>query len=282
MLLTAIVGADALDFSRAGNCNFSLAAGKSCTIQISFRPTTAGARTAILTVGGLTTASQRQVTLSGTGTGGPQLTLSVTSLNFGSSSVGTATAAQSVTLTNTGTGALTGLFATVTGADPRDFRGTSTCGLSLAAGASCAVSLVFQPTAAGTRTASLDVLGIGTGSAQTVTLTGTGTGGPQLVLSPASLSFGSTTVGTSTAAQTVTVSNPGTAALTALSLFVEGGNSRDFSVADGCGFSLAAGGTCSIQVTFTPRAAGTRSATLSVAAGLSGLSGSVALSGTGK
>jgi len=276
ILLAAITGADPQDFTRTSTCSFSLGAGKSCAFQISFRPTTAGARTANLTVGGLTAASQQQVALSGTGTGGPRLKLSLISLNFGTSPVGTATGAQSVTITNTGTAALTGLFAALNGADPHDFTATSTCGLSVAPAASCTVSIVFQPIAAGVRTATLEVLGQGTGAAQTVTLTGTGTGGPQLMLSAASLAFE-----TSTAPQTITVSNPGTAALTALSVFVEGPDPRDFPVTGGCGFSLASGGTCSIEVTFTPRAAGTRSATLLVNAGLSGLSATVSLSGTG-
>jgi hypothetical protein len=282
VLLIAILGADPFDFRRNNGCGFSLAAGKACSIQVSFRPTTAGARTASLLVGGLTAASQQKVSLTGAGTGGPQVKLSATSLSFGSSNVGTATAAQTVTLSNTGTGPLTNLFLALTGADPRDFPGTTTCASTVGAGTSCTVSLTFQPTASGARTATLEVAGLGTGAAQTVTLTGTGTGGPQVTLSTASLGFGTSTVGTSTASQTVTVSNSGTSAVSGLSIMLTGENSRDFPATDNCGSSLAAGATCSIQVAFDPRAKGARSATLSVRAGFSGLSASVALTGTGQ
>ena len=281
-VLIAVGGADPLDFTRSSGCGFSLAAGKSCSIAISFRPTTAGARTASLLVGGLTAASQQTVALTGTGTGGPQLKLSVTSLSFGSSNVLTATAAQTVTLSNTGTGALNQLFIALAGADPRDFIGTTTCSSTIAAGASCSVSLAFQPTATGARSATLEVIGASTGTTQTVALTGTGTGGPQLAVSATTLAFGTSTVGTSTAAQTITLSNAGTTALAGLSITMAGSDSRDFPASDTCGSSLAAGATCTVQIAFDPRAKGARSATLSIRAGLSGLSASVALSGTGQ
>jgi hypothetical protein len=282
VLLIALAGTNPSDFTRSSSCGFSLGAGRLCSVTIGFRPSAAGGRAASLLVGGLTSASQQAVALTGTGTGGPQFKLSATSLSFPSSAVGTSTAAQTVTVTNTGTVALKELFLALAGSNARDFVGTTTCGLSLAAGANCSVSLTFQPTVAGARSATLQAGASGTGAAQTVALTGTGTGGPQLSLNTASLSFGTSAVGTSTAAQTVTVSNPGTSILNGLQVLLSGTDSRDFSKTNGCGFSLAAGGTCSIQVVFDPRATGARSASLTVSAGLAGFSSAVALSGTGK
>src|SRR6185295_2919253 len=97
-----------------------------------------------------------------------------------------------------------------------------------------------------------------------------------LTATPASLSFAAQNVGTTSAAQTVTVRNPGSAAV-ALSGVTT--SSSEFAQTNTCGASLAAGATCSVSVTFTPSAAGARSATLTVSN--SGSTLSVPLAGTG-
>jgi parallel beta-helix repeat protein len=111
----------------------------------------------------------------GTGGGsGPSATLSAspTSLTFASQSVGSSGSAQSVTVSNTGTAA-----ATVSGVSTSgDFSQTNTCGSSIAAGASCTVSVTFKPTASGTRTGTLTVASNATNSPLTIALTGTGAG----------------------------------------------------------------------------------------------------------
>jgi hypothetical protein len=88
--------------------------------------------------------------------------------------VGSASPAQTFTLTNAGTAALPVTSVTLTGTNASAFTlGTNTCGSSLAAGASCTISITFNPTAAGSATASLSVVdSVGT---QTSSLTGTGT-----------------------------------------------------------------------------------------------------------
>src|SRR5207302_10087200 len=78
--------------------------------------------------------------------------------------------------------------------------------------------------------------------------------------SPGSTLFPYTTLFRSSAAQTVTVSNTGSAALTITSIVASG----DFAASNTCGGSLAAGGNCSISVTLTPTASGTRTGSLSV------------------
>ena len=78
-----------------------------------------------------------------------------------------------------------------------------------------------------------------------------GTGGG-LVAQPTSVTFGPQNVNTSSAAQAVTVRNTGTAAVT-LTGVVTGG---DFTQTNTCGSSLAAGATCTVNVTFRPTAAG--------------------------
>jgi len=118
-----------------------------------------------------------------------------------------------------------------------------------------------------------------------VALSGTGvTPAPAVSLTPSSLTFSSQAVGTTSAAQTVTLKNSGTAALTINTIGMSGTNAGDFAQINTCPISpstLAAGASCSISVTFTPTATGTRSASLSITDNASGSPHTVALSGTG-
>jgi hypothetical protein len=111
----------------------------------------------------------------GTGTGGGSATLtaSPTSLSFGSVAVGSTSAAQTVTVHNTGTAAAA--VSSIATAAP--FAQTNTCGTSIAAGASCTVSVTFKPTANGTAGANLTIASNATNPSLAVALSGTGTGG---------------------------------------------------------------------------------------------------------
>jgi hypothetical protein len=102
---------------------------------------------------------------------------------------------------------------------------------------------------------------------------------PASVLSvfPASLSFAGQVVGTSSTAQTVTVANTGDGALTISSI----AGSADFAQANTCGSSVAAGASCTISVTFTPTAGGTRTGTITIDDNALGTH-QVTLSGTGQ
>jgi hypothetical protein len=201
------------------------------------------------------------------------LTATPASLSFAAQNVGTTSAAQTVTVRNPGTAAVT-LSGVTTGST--EFAQTTTCGASLGAGASCAVNVTFTPSAAGARSATLTVNN--SGSPLTVALTGTGTGvtQPPLTATPTSLSFATQNVGTTSAAQAVTVRNPGTAAVT-LSGVTTG--STEFSQTTTCGTSLGAGASCTVNVAFTPAAPGARAGTLTVSNSVSPLT--VSLSGTG-
>jgi hypothetical protein len=105
-----------------------------------------------------------------------------------------------------------------------------------------------------------------------------GSGGPSaLSASPSSVSFGSVTVGSTSAAQTVTVSNPNSSAVSVSSVSTSG----PYSQTSTCGTSIAANGTCTVSVTFTPTTAGTATGSLSVASSAPGSPLTVTLSGTG-
>ena len=253
-----------------------------CTISVTFTPTAPGTRTASLTITDNATGSPQTVNLTGTGSA-PLAGVTPTSLTFNSQNLGTTSAAQTVTLNNTGNAALSISGIAFTGANPGDFAETNTCGSSVAAGGSCTISVTFTPSAAGSRTASLNITDNSNnvaGSQQSVSLTGTGTG-PSVSLNPSTLSFGSQTQGTTSAAQSITLTNTGNATLTLTSISVTGTNAGDFAQTNTCGGSLAANGTCTINVTFTPTASGSRTASISITDNAPGSPQSVTLTGTG-
>lgn len=100
---------------------------------------------------------------------------------------------------------------------------------------------------------------------------------PSAVVNPSTLTFGNQNVATTSAAQAVTLTNSGGAALAISSLVATG----DFSQTNTCGSSVAAGASCTISVTFTPTTAGSRSGGLSITDNASTSPQSVSLSGTG-
>ena len=98
-----------------------------------------------------------------------------------------------------------------------------------------------------------------------------------LAATPTSLSFGDLASGSTSAAQAVTVTNPGTSAVSVSSVAVTG----EFSQTDNCGGSIAAGGSCTVEVTFAPTSGGAQTGTLTVTTSAPGGPLTVALSGTG-
>jgi hypothetical protein len=278
-----VSGADGGDFSETNTCGSSVAAGANCTISLIFTPGQAGNRSATLTISDNASPSNTQ-TVSLTGNGVAAIaSLSPASLSFASQAVGTTSSAQTVTLSNTGTVALSVSSVGIGG----NFAETNTCGSSVAANASCTITVTFTPSAIGSRTGTLTVTDNSNGvanSTQTVALTGTGTA-PVVSLSPSSLpAFASQAVGTKSPAQTVTLSNTGTAALSVSSITIGGANAGDFAGTNTCGTSVAAAGKCTVTVTFTPSAIGARNGTLTVTDNNNGVANStqtVSLTGTG-
>ncbi len=267
------------DFAQTNNCGSSVTADASCAINLTFIPSSTGARTGSLTITDSALGSPQVVGLSGTGTA-PAASLSATSLSFSNQNVGTTSGAQALTLTNTGTASLTVTSIAITGSNAGDFAQTNTCGNSVAANANCTLTVTFTPSAAGSRAASLSIADNATGSPQVVGLSGTGTA-PAASLSASSLSFSNQNVGTTSGAQALTLTNTGTASLTVTSIAITGSNAGDFAQTNTCGSSVAAGANCALTVTFTPSAAGSRAASLSISDNATGSPQLVSLSGTG-
>ena len=202
----------------------------------------------------------------------PVVSISQSSCNFGSQAVGTASSPESFDLTNTGGAALAISSITASG----DFSQTNNCGAGLAPGASCTISVTFTPSQSGARSGAITVSDNASPATQTISLTGTGTGA-QANLAPSSLTFTAQMVGTSSSPQSLSLSNSGSAALTISSITFIG----DFSQTNTCGASLAANSSCTISVTFTPTAAGSRTGSITVTDNASPATQTVSLSGTG-
>ncbi len=102
--------------------------------------------------------------------------------------------------------------------------------------------------------------------------------GSALTASPSSLSFGNETVGQTSPAQNVTVTNPGSSSVSISQVSV---NAPFTLGSNGCGTTLGAGASCTVGVEFAPTASGAASGSLSVASSAPGSPLTVALSGTG-
>ena len=155
----------------------------------------------------------------------------------------------------------------------------TTCTGTIAASKTCTISVTFTPTVAGTIDGTLTVADSAAGSPQMVALSGTGTGTVTntVTFSPASLTFGAQTTGTTSASQALTLKNTGTSSLAISKVSASG----DYKETDACaGKSIAANGTCTITVSFAPTAAGTISGTITVTDAAATSPQVVALKGT--
>jgi hypothetical protein len=256
------------------DCPRRLAATRSCAIDVTFGPTAAGNRGTVLTVA--------------RGNGGPALTvrhvgagvapttkptLRPGQVDFGSVRLRSSSNPIVFTLT-AGSDALP-LAAISTGS--KDFTiNAESCPGRLESSRSCAISVIFNPVVPGSRKATLTVSRSDGGPALTADLRGSGLAVPA-TLTPTRANFGSITVGSK--------SKPIAFTLTAGSDTLPIANvtilSKDYQVANACPLRLAAWTSCTISVTFTPVATGSRNATLTVNRGDGGPAITATLTGAG-
>ena len=110
---------------------------------------------------------------------------------------------------------------------------------------------------------------------------GGGTSTPLVGLSGASVNFGNEQTGKTRNAQPVTLTDIGGAPLVISTIAVSGGNSGDFAQTNNCGATLAANGSCTINVTFTPSATGARNSAVTITDNASSSPQTITLAGTG-
>ncbi|HVI08015.1 MAG TPA: choice-of-anchor D domain-containing protein, partial [Candidatus Binatia bacterium] len=213
---------------------------------------------------------------------GPAVYLSFPCYTFPNQKVGTTGAAKVVTLKNGGNAVLTFSGIGIGGNNPTSFAQTNTCGTSLAAGASCTISVTFTPPSGATFTGFVMISDNAAGSPHNIGLVGTGTAPPTVTLLPASLNFGTVKVGTTSPFKAATLTNTGAAAVAIGNIQVTGTDAGDFAETNNCPASLKPAGKCTIRVTFDPQVTGGLNASLAVTDNATGSPQAVSLSGTGK
>ena len=209
-------------------------------------------------------------------------------VDFPDTTVNTTSAPIAITITNSGSATLHISAVALTGTNLSDFAAaTDTCtGAALAPNATCAVGVTFKPSGTGPHQANLEITDDASGSPQSLALTGNGLAAatPGVTFTPATLvTFPNTTINTTSAATTITITNSGNATLNITTATLAGANAADFAAASNTcnGASLAANATCTVGVTFTPSAVGLRQATLQVADNAPASPQSLTLNGTG-
>ena len=281
LAITSIVPAG--DYALAAtptSCPYSgglLSAGQNCTLDVVFTPTQYGTRSGSLTISDNASGGSQVVSLVGSGISAI-LSATPRALFFGTQDVKTTSNAKTITLQNLSPVAAS-ISINITGSDPSDFSQTNNCPSSLAKQASCTISVTFTPSRSGARTAAVTISETGASSPITLGLTGTGVA-PTVTLSSSLLTFPSQTVGTTSSPQVVTLKNTGTVTLIISSLTISGGNAGDYAQTNTCGSSVLAGASCTISVTFTPTAKGTRRSAVAITDN-AGNGQTIKLTGTG-
>jgi hypothetical protein len=260
------------DFAETDNCQgATVQPGKSCSIQVTFRPTDTGSRTGQLIIAANVYGGQLTVALSGTGTPAGTVSLNPPTLDLGSVQEGVLSPSQPVTVTNSGSAA-TPILSIVVSA-PFSIISNACGAVSLAANSACPINIAFTPTQRGAVSGTLTLTdGAGT---QTVTLSGTGEASATDSLPTPPLTFPATLNGRLSASQTVSLYNTGDLPLTSIAVSVSGA----FQTSNTCGTQLIGNSSCTIRVIFAPVAAGVQSGTLTVSDALR--TQTVSLSGTG-
>lgn len=258
-----------------GNPSASIAVGQSVNVRVQFAPQSAGDVMGSLSVVSDASNSPFTIPVSGTGTQ-PKLSLSPTSVNFGSVSVGGINT-LSVKLTNSGNASLIVNQAVASGS------GFGISGLSLpltlSSGQSLTFSVRFAPTATGGATGSVDFTSNAPGSPQMLALSGNGVpDGAVLNASPPSVNFGTVVVG-NTGQQAITLKNTGTAGLMISQASTSGAG---FS-ASGLTFpvTLSAGQSAALTAQFAPTAAGSSSGSITLTSNASDSALTISLTGAG-
>jgi hypothetical protein len=269
----------------------------SCYEQITFTPSGPGVRTATLNFNDDAPGSPHQVSLTGVGqdstTAGEDLVVTTPVLAFGAQNDGTTSGGQNAWVRSTGPATVTFSSYTFTGPNAGDFAIVyNYCqngyGNQLAQNISCYEQITFTPSGPGVRTATLNFNDNAPGSPHTVLLTGWGQVlTTTLAVTTPTLTFAARAVGTTSGAQNASVLNTGTGPVSLAGYSITGANAGDFAFGyNSChgsyGDQLPENTSCFVQITFTPLAAGARTATLQFSSNAVGSPQTVTLTGTGQ
>jgi hypothetical protein len=281
----AVAGSDSGQYVTSNNgCVTTLAVNGRCSIDVAFKPTSAGTHDATLDIVSDDPVGTKHLPLTGIGIQSV-LSPSMVSHDFGSQRIGTTSAAQRLTVTNSGTDTLGISQLALSGADAGQYvMSNDTCSSTqIVAGAKCTVDLAFKPTSLGAHSAaSLDIPNDSGSGLAHVALGGTGTQ-PALSTSTRALDFGDQRVGTTSTSRRITVTNTGAGALAISAVSLLGGDAAQYMLAaDYCsGRAVTAGLSCTIDVVFAPGATGAHAATVAIRSDAQTSPDQVSLSGSG-
>ena len=245
-------------FTVQGETVFRLEPDASRELVVSFAPTSGGAQQASLAIQSDDPDEPTvTVSLSGSGLGVPRVAVEPSQLQFGDVALGQS-AEQSLTVHNTGTANL--VVHDIQSGDPA-FGVTGATSFELAPGDFRDVAITFSPAASGALQATLSILSNDPEQpAITVALAGTGAGEPDIVVETTEIGFGEILVGQSVQ-QPLVVQNSGTAVLTVSSIQ---SSEPAFTVEGETSFQLQPEGSRELVVAFSPGAAGTQQAILTI------------------
>ncbi len=274
------------DFSAVGStqtpCNGTLAAKSRCSFAVTFTPTYNGKIQGALTI--TSNAPLEGVIaggLTGTGQGGKGASLNFTpsNLTFGNVVLGFSSN-KTVSIKNPGTTTVTIDSITGSSSYTATASGSTPCGSTLAAGKTCTETITFKPVIAGSQNAGITVVSNASDTTQVLDVAGTGI--VPVTLTPTKLSFGTVSVGSTSAVQVVTVTNFETTTVPITSVVASGDYIYTTGGAIPCGASIPANGICTLGVEFSPTGTGSINGdlTFSYSAGMSPQV--VSLSGTGQ
>jgi len=276
-----LTGADAGQFTLvADECSARTAADpldpqETCTVGVAFAPSSTGAFSTTLSV---TTNGPTLTSAAITGTG-RNLDVSEATLDFGQLAVGDNSATKTVTIRNLDATPYTLGNVTIGGSAASQFvEESDTCsGASLAQNATCTVAVRFRPTSAGPKAAAVNIASYGPSP---VALSGDAVEGAAAI-APATRDFGRLATGAASAPQSFVLSNTSNRPLDVDLVALTGPDSRHFSLSsDTCSDSTVdAGDDCTVQASFTPGAAGWKTASLRIATSAAGPSVTARLSG---
>lgn len=262
------------DFAQTNTCGASLAANSSCTISVTFTPTTSGSRSGMLTVNDNAANTPQTASLSGTGLTS-SLSISPSSIGYGNQIVNTTSSGSTVTITNNGFVNVTLNSIVASG----NYSETDSCtGVVLVPGQNCTATVKFAPTVVATVPGALTINDTAAGSPHVVTLSGTGIVAVSIT---SSLTFAAQNVGTTSPGQTATITNNQSSTLN-FTWSTSGTYSAVGSGTSPCGASLASKAKCTLSVTFTPQTNGIIKGALTVAHDAGGSPAITGLSGTGQ
>lgn len=257
----------AAPFAQTNNCGAIVAPGAQCTISVTFTPAAKQYYAGSLVI--IDSAANSPQSVSLTGNGVIPITISPGAINFPNQSVNTPSVPRSLIVTNN-LSVPVSLSGIAVGSG---FLQNNTCGTSMAAGASCSVSVTFAPTATQYFSSAVSITHSASITPFSVAISGNGVAG--VTYSPKLISFPDQGIFSTSNAQPITLTNnQSTPATVNIQI------TAPFAQTNTCGANLPAGATCTISVTLAPTAVGYFAGTLAIA-GLSTPPISIPLAGNG-